>query len=312
MAEKEAAELYRRHRPVTLKEVKGQPGAVKMLREFFKAERVPHAMLLTGPSGCGKTTIARIMKERLECGDHDYTEVNAADFRGVDTIRDVRSKMHLSPISGKCRMWVIDEAHKLTNDAQSALLKMLEDTPKHVYFVLCTTDPGKLLETIRTRCTEIRVQSLPANDMHELINEVAGKYGKKLDVEVVAQIGSISEYSARKALVILGQILDIEDKDEQMRVVVSSDKNRVAAFELAKAMIWRKVGWPEVARIIKGIDEEHEKIRHMILAVANTELLKANGNAGRCNMVIQMFRDPFYEWREAGLAASCYSAMHRD
>lgn len=313
MAEKEAAELYRRHRPTTLKEIKGQPGAVKMLREFFKAERVPHAILLTGPSGCGKTTLARIARERLECGDHDYSEINAADFRGVDTIRDIRSRMNLSPMSGKVRVWVIDEAHKLTNDAQSALLKMLEDTPKHVYFMLCTTDPMKLMETIRTRCTEIKVQSLPKDDMQTLVNSITAAEGKRnLTDEVFEQLYECSGGSARKGLVLLGQIIDLPEGEDQIRCLVASDKNRKAAFELVKAMLWRKTTWVQVTEIIKSIDEEHEKIRHLILSCANTELLKGNGNSARANLVIQMFRDPFYEWREAGLAASCYSVMHRD
>jgi len=143
-----------------------------MLAQMVKRNKVPHTLLFSGPPGCGKTTLARILRKKLNCGKYDFSEVNCADFRGIDMVRDIRSHLQQAPISGDCRVWLIDEAHKLSNDAQNAFLKMLEDTPNHVYFFLATTNPQKLLKTIRTRCTEVVVKSLGDKNMEELIDDV--------------------------------------------------------------------------------------------------------------------------------------------
>src|SRR5690606_3369465 len=108
---------------------------------------IPHAMLFTGPSGCGKTTLARILRVKLRCSDNDFQEINAADFRGIDSIRSMRQQVGAAPLGGDSRIWLIDEAHSMTADAQNAFLKLLEDTPRHVYFFLATTDPQKLKKT---------------------------------------------------------------------------------------------------------------------------------------------------------------------
>jgi DNA polymerase-3 subunit gamma/tau len=142
----ESPELYLKHRPSLFKQVIGQDDAVNVLQQLLKGDRFPHALLLSGPSGCGKTTLARICRDKLECTGADFQELNGADTRGIDTIREIRSHLNLRPMHGKCRIWYIDEAHKLSNDAQNALLKMLEDTPTTAYFMLATTEPNKLIK----------------------------------------------------------------------------------------------------------------------------------------------------------------------
>ena len=155
-------ELYKKHRPKNLKRVFGQSVAIGTLKPLIEAKQVPHSLLLTGPSGCGKTTLARILVKELKCAKADFMEVNCADFRGIDTVRDIRTRMMQAPIGGDCRVWLIDEAHMLTSAAQTAFLKMLEDTPDHIYFFLATTHPQKLLKTIKTRCTEIKLKEMTA------------------------------------------------------------------------------------------------------------------------------------------------------
>src|ERR1700682_2127212 len=119
MNENEAVELYRKHRPGNFKGLLGQSDAVKQLQSMLVEDKIPHALILSGHTGCGKTTTARILKKRLNCSDMDFSEINAAESRGIDTIREINQRKGLSAIGGKCRIYLLDEAHKLTSDAQT-------------------------------------------------------------------------------------------------------------------------------------------------------------------------------------------------
>jgi len=103
-------ELYKKHRPMTFKRIVGNTTVTEQLVSMTRQSQFPHASLFSGPSGCGKTTLARIMRNKLDCGDPDFAEVNCADFRGIDMVRDIRSRMNLAPMSGECRVWLIDES----------------------------------------------------------------------------------------------------------------------------------------------------------------------------------------------------------
>ena len=181
-------ELYKKHRPKSFDDIIGQDNAIKVLKTKFKKKSIPHAILLKGPSGVGKTTIGRIIKKELGCKGTDFQEINGADKGGVDDMRSIRRSMSKAPMKSKCRLWLIDEAHKITSAAQDMMLKMLEDTPGHVYFILATTDPQKLKKTIRTRCTEIAVKNLDTKDMTNLILSIYAKEKAKKYKNVVSKI----------------------------------------------------------------------------------------------------------------------------
>ena len=123
-------DLYQKHRPVTLDDVVGQPVAVASVRQLLADGGVPHVLLFSGPSGCGKTTLARILQRELECSDLDWHEINSASFRGIDTVRQIQDDLIYRPVSGRSRIWLIDEAHQVTGTAQEAMLKILEDMPR--------------------------------------------------------------------------------------------------------------------------------------------------------------------------------------
>lgn len=300
-------ELYRRHRPTLFKGVVGQPDAVRVLHDFVKRQSIPHALLFTGPSGCGKTTLARIMQVKLECSDDDFSEINAADFRGIDTVRDIRMRMNLAPLGGKTRVWLIDEAHQMVSQAQNALLKMLEDPPAHVYFMLATTDPAKLLKTIVTRCTEVRVKPLSPAVMEELIKTVAAAEGVELAEDVRDKLVNHADGSARKALVLLNSIIKLEDQIQQLAAIEASDI-KPQAIKLAQLLIAPNPVWLEVAKVVKSLsDEDPEQLRWMILGYAKSVLLGGR-LAGRAALLIQCFERNFYDSKHAGLALACWEA----
>lgn len=302
------SELYKKYRPTRLKDVLGQKEAVSILSRHLKNNSLPQCLLLSGGSGVGKTTLCRILKTKLKCDDLDYHEINAASSRGIDTVRDIDSKMCLTPF-GPCRIYLLDESHNLTKDAQTALLKVLEDTPRGVYFFLATTNPDQLIRTIRTRCEEIKLKPLSSEMLSTLVLSILEKEKKILSQEVITKIVEASEGSARWALVHLGSVIDLEDEALQLECVSNVDTKR-QAFDLVKALLYQKSTWAQVAKIIQEVNlEEPEKFRHFVLACANTELLKANRNSENAFMVLDIFRANWYDCGKVGLTACCFEVV---
>lgn len=301
-----AVELYRKHRPRRLVDVVGQPEAVAQLEEFVRSGTTPHATLFAGPSGVGKTTLARVLAGKIGCLGRDYDERNCADDRGIDVARDIKRRMGLAPMKGKCRVFVLDEVHRATHDAQSALLKMLEDTPSHVYFFLCTTDPNKLLPTVRTRCNPIQLSSLSTEDLEKLVRTVLAAEKAKLNPPVIEKLAEVSDGSARMALVLLHQVLRLPGETEQLAVLQKTDRKRTA-YELLKALLWERSDWKKVRDIIAGIseDEDWEGLRRMVLSAATKSALKADKYPARALAVIDAFATNYFDMGKAGIIWSC-------
>lgn len=296
-------ELFKKYRPKRFSDLVGQNDAVRMLTEMGRKGSIPHTLLLTGESGCGKTTIARILREKLKCGDKDFQELNAADDRGIDIIREIRQHSGLAPMTGACRIWLIDEVHQLTPQAQESFLKLLEDTPKHVYFFLATTDPGKLKKTIITRCTEIKVSPLKPSDAKKLLTTVSEAEGKAVEPDVMEKIVELAEGSARKLLVLLHQIIDLTSEEEKLTALQKADVKQ-AAVAIAKALMNPRTKWPEIAAIIKSVEEEPETIRRIVLGYVGAVALN-KPNPIREVQILEAFLEPYYNSNKAGLIQSC-------
>lgn len=305
-------ELYRKYRPTKFSEIIGQDEIIHSLVGFGKVDNIPHFILFVGPAGCGKTTLARILRMKMKCGDADFQELNVADFRGIDMVRDIRSRMSLAPISGKSRVWLIDEAGALTRDAQRAFLKMLEDTPDHVYFFLATTDPQKLLPTIRSRATEIKVKPLSDTDMERLIKDVWGaEQTCPISGDVLDKIVKLADGGPRKALVLLNQVINEEDEEKALAVLVEGVAE-VESIELARALLRSNVTWGEVAKILKsieGLNEQVENVRWLVLGYMSTVALGNSKQMSKACRVMEAFRDHFYDCKKAGLILACREAI---
>lgn len=301
-------ELYKKYRPTAFKQIVGQAEAVNTLTSWFKNNKVPHTMLFTGPSGCGKTTLARIVQKKLNCGRADFKEINGASSRGIDDVREIERRMGSSSVQGSCRIWYIDECHKLTNDAQNALLKITEDTPRHVYFLLATTIPGKLIETIKTRASTINLKLLSPKEMDVLIRRTAAAENVELSDEVIDKIVNMAEGMARKGMVLLGQIINLPTEQEQLDALIPEATQR-KGFELWQMLINPSIKWREVGAMLKELEEEPEGIRRMVLAIATKVLCGGGAKAGRAFIIINTFRDHYYDCGKAGLVANCYEVV---
>jgi len=180
--------LYHTHRPDNFEEMLGNRDVIQSLSTKIEEESLPRAIMFTGPYGCGKTTMGRILAQEVESFGRDFREIDTGDFRGIDTVRDVRRNMKFLPMEkeSKHRVYLFDEVHMLgrggdssKNEAQNALLKMLEEVPSHAYIILCTTDPQQVLKGVRDRCTKYQMELLSEKDMVKLIKHVADEEGIK-------------------------------------------------------------------------------------------------------------------------------------
>jgi DNA polymerase III gamma/tau subunit len=300
-------EMYRRLRPTTFKGVVGQDEAVKALQSMIDTDSIPHTIMLCGPSGTGKTTIARILVERLGCDmDQDFIELDAATKRGIDDARQIRETAKLAPW-GKCRVWLIDECHKLTGDAQTALLKTTEDSSEKAYFILATTDPNKVIPTLRGRCQIFSLKAISAKPMEKILLSACKAEKKKVSQDVLDKIVDVSAGSARVAMQILERVLHLDDEDEQLNAVIASDAN-AAAIEIARALIKPRARFSDVAKVVKACEEDPEGIRRLVLAYCTTILLGAGKLAPRAAEIIDCFQDNYFDSGKAGLALSCWKA----
>lgn len=205
--------LYRKYRPSSFDEVVGQEQLVTLLTSSIKQKKISHAYLFCGGRGTGKTTVARIFARDIGCNPEDIIEIDAASNRGIDEIRELREAVRTMPFSSPYKVYIVDEAHMLTKEAANALLKTLEEPPSHVIFILATTDPDKLPQTIVSRCQKIIFKQPDVKTLADRLTFVAEQEGKKLSVESAELLARHGKGSYRDALGMLEQVLAISKKE---------------------------------------------------------------------------------------------------
>ena len=228
--------LYRKYRPSVFADVIGQDHVTIPLSNALQSGKTHHAYLFSGPRGCGKTSSARIMARSLNCakgptptpcgecqsckdlvangpGSLDVIELDAATHGLVDDARDLRDKAFFAPVQSKYKIYIIDEAHQLGPGAANALLKVVEEPPPHVIFIFATTEPEKLIATIRSRTHHYPFRLVPPGILGELLEKVCASEGVKVAKGVIPQVVRASGGSVRDALSVLGQLLAGADKD---------------------------------------------------------------------------------------------------
>lgn len=298
--------LYHKYRPQSLDEMYGNKSTIHSLRADLAKQDKPHAFLIVGPTGAGKTSLARIIAKELGSSGGDLQEVNSADMRGIDTIREIRRQSDYKPMESECRTWILDELHQWSKDAATAMLKLLEDPPSHTYFVLATTDPQKLLPTLKGRCAQYAVSPLSDRDMYKLLKSVSRSEGESVDPEVIEQIVMDSQGLPRNALQILDQVLAVEP-DVRLEVARQQAERQSAVIELCRALLNRN-GWRKVSGILRGLKgDDPEKIRRAVLGYCSAVLLKSDSvNAA---FVMEQFREPTYNNGFNDIVFACYSCI---
>jgi DNA polymerase III gamma/tau subunit len=281
---------------------------VKSLKNIIKSSPKdrPHSFLLTGERGTGKTTTARILAREFGCSPIDYEELNGSDNRGIDDVRRIIDNAQVSPMGGTCRVFVWDECHQITKDGQNALLKIIEDTPITSYFILCSTEPSKILKTIKSRCTFYQFELLADEEMAELVDSALKKIGQDIHDDVFDGIVHCSDGSPREALVLLEQVLTLNDKDAQLSVLKKATTER-EVIDICRILI--KGGkWSDISEVYKGlVDPDSETVRRAILGYMKTVLLGGQGIAAE---YIALFERSTFDSGSAGLVRMLYDASN--
>ena len=222
--------LYRRYRPETFAEVIGQDHVTEPLRAALAGNRVNHAYLFSGPRGCGKTTSARILARTLNCaqapvadpcgecdscrdlarggpGSIDVIEIDAASHNGVDDARDLREKAYFAPVRDHYKVYIIDEAHMVTPQAFNALLKLVEEPPPHLRFIFATTEPEKVIPTIRSRTHHYPFRLIPPRLLSSYLSELCRREDVAIEPAALPLVVRAGGGSARDSLSVLDQLM---------------------------------------------------------------------------------------------------------
>jgi DNA polymerase III subunit gamma/tau len=303
--------LYQEERPSTFDDVIGNEAEIKQLKKTLSTPNGAHAFLISGPSGCGKTTLARIAAKALGASDFSIQEINTANNRGIDTARELIERTRMASADGAPMVFIIDEVHAVTKDWQGAMLKPLEDIPEHVYWFLCTTNPEKLLPTIKTRCCPVKVVSLTEEELLKLIRGVNRKRSLGIPIEFLSAIAKASNGSARMALTYLEKAIGIESEKELDRILAAGDETEKETIDLCRALL--NGTWKTVAPIIKDLktrELDPEGIRHAVLGYMSAVLLSGNASADTAAWAIECFSEPFYASNFPGVVLAAWQTLH--
>ena len=207
MEKKSHQVLYRKYRPVSFGEVLGQEMVVASLQDTISTSRISHAYLFAGSRGTGKTSVARIFAREIGTSENDTIEIDAASNRGIDDVRALREGVSALPFDSKYKVYIIDEVHMLTKEAFNALLKTLEEPPRHVIFILATTEIGRLPETVVSRCQVMRFKKPDIKVLTKAVDAISRKEGYSIDSGAAVMIALSGEGSFRDTLGALERVI---------------------------------------------------------------------------------------------------------
>lgn len=305
--------LQIQYRPNSFKAFVGNEDVLESLTKLLKRKEPPVAFLFTGPGGTGKTTLGRIVAKMLGCKKSDFQELNSADDRGIDGVRKIISGMKYTALGGGKKVILLDEAHMLTKPSQEALLKALEEPPKYVHWIICTTNPETLKQTFKRRCHGYELSPLKHSEIQKLMTRVLKKEGrdKNISMTVRDKIAELSDGSAGQALKLLDQVIDMDDADRSINTLKSAGTSESEVIDICRILcnynMPAKTKWSRIKKMLKEYKGDGESARRPILGYLNSIMLNNGGD--EVWSMMQPFRKNFYDDGKSGLTSACYEAI---
>ena len=285
--------LYRKYRPRTFSDVVGQEVVVKILKNSILNNKISHAYIFSGPRGTGKTSIAKIFSKAVNClnttdGDLcnncenclqnideeiDIIEIDAASNNGVDEIREIRNNVKLMPVHLKYKVYIIDEVHMLSTSAFNALLKTLEEPPKHVIFILATTEFNKIPSTVISRCQKFDFKKITIKQIEGRLKYILEKENKTLNDDVISLIAKLSDGGLRDAINTLDQVISLDKEN----ITTDDVYNLIGDVSEQKILnLLENIVSGNIKETLKNINEYYEEGKNFINICERLQLLVRN------------------------------------
>ncbi|KKK62543.1 hypothetical protein LCGC14_3003270, partial [marine sediment metagenome] len=246
-----------------------------------------------GPSGVGKTTIGRIIAKEVGCKSFDLIEVDGASTTGIDAMRELTTHLLYKSVGGSPRAVIVDECHAVSAQAFKSLLKILEEPPENVYWILCTTQLSKVPKEVRTRCLDYVLKPVSLPNIQNLIADIAKaeRLPIRKSAEALKEITEAAEGSPRLALSMLARCGHLKDEDEVRALCTGEVGTSKEAIDLSRMLI-KKASWKEIVKCIKGIDSSPESVRIIVLRYMSAILMN-NNSTQLCLAILDAFSEPF-------------------